>query len=685
MKSAKRLVKILGIGLLSMFILAACTSGENEELNGGNSSNVGLEMGTVTKAPVTPTLAALNNNTEASDTLYVEKVENLSDSFILGMDVSSLISLENGGIKYYDFDGKEKDLMEILSNAGVNYIRVRVWNDPYDENGNGYGGGNCDIDTAVEIGKRATKYGMKLLVDFHYSDFWADPSKQMVPKAWQGMDIDTKKEALYEYTKDCLTKLKAANVDVGMVQVGNETTGSMCGEKTWMNIYYLMDAGSRAIREIFPEALVCVHFTNPEKTGNYMTYAKKLNYYNLDYDVFASSYYPYWHGTLDNLANELSQVAEKYNKMVMVAETSYAFTDVDSDYFGNTISSGSGITKNYPFTIQGQATSIRDIVDCVANKTTNGIGVFYWEGAWISAGGDSYEENFALWEKYGSGWASSYAKGYDPNDAGKYYGGSSVDNQAFFDEEGKALESLKVWGLMRTGSAGVIQPDAIEDTNLIIDLNADIVLPDTVNAIMTNGEKKAIAVKWQNVDYDAMHNGGAAKYEITGIADGQEAKCYVSMVEYNFLNNYSFEDGELGWNAVSQNDINELYVEEKSTDSLTGTKHYHFWADNTKSVNFDLYQNVESLSAGTYKFSISIMGGDAAGPDVYAYVKINGEVVTTAPATITSYNEWHTAEIPSFTVNDGDSVEVGIHVACDPSGNGAWGKIDDALLNSVAK
>lgn len=685
MKSAKRLVKILGIGLMSMFILAACASGENENAEGSNSSNGNSESGTVTLTPVTPTLAALNNNTEASDTLYVKKVENLSDSFILGMDVSSLISLENSGVKYYDFDGKEKDLMEILSNAGVNYIRVRVWNDPYDENGNGYGGGNCDIDTAVEIGKRATKYGMKLLVDFHYSDFWADPSKQMVPKAWQGMDFDTKKEALYEYTKECLEKLKAANVDVGMVQVGNETTGSMCGEKTWMNIYYLMDAGSRAIREVFPEALVCVHFTNPEKTGNYMTYAKKLAYYNLDYDVFASSYYPYWHGTLDNLASELSQVAEKYNKMVMVAETSYAFTDVDSDYFGNTISSGSGITKNYPFTVQGQATSVRDIVDTIANKTTNGIGVFYWEGAWISAGGDSYEENFALWEKYGSGWASSYAKSYDPNDAGKYYGGSSVDNQAFFDEDGKVLESLKVWGLMRTGSEGVIQPDAIEDTNLIIDLNADIVLPSTVNAIMTNGEKKEIAVEWQNVDYDAMHNGGAAKYEIKGIAEGQTAMCYVSMVEYNFLNNYSFEDGEASWTAVSANDINELYVEEKSTDSLTGTKHYHFWADNTKKVNFDLYQNVESLSAGTYKFSISIMGGDAAAPDVYAFVKINGETVATAPATITSYNEWHTAEIPSFTVNDGDTVEVGIHVACDPSGNGAWGKIDDALLNSVAK
>ena len=92
-------------------------------------------------------------------------------------------------MKYYDHDGKERDLFAILAENGVNYIRVRVWNDPFDKDGNGYGGGNCDISTAVEIGKRATKQGMKLLVDFHYSDFWADPAKQMLPKVLRQIDF----------------------------------------------------------------------------------------------------------------------------------------------------------------------------------------------------------------------------------------------------------------------------------------------------------------------------------------------------------------------------------------------------------------------------------------------------------------------------------------------------------------
>ncbi len=686
-KSTKNIKRIILTALVTALVAGGCedieTPGQNGEVNTMPETTPTVTV-TPTEVPK-PQPVTLKTESQPSDSLHVETVKGLSDSFILGMDVSSVISLEKSGVRFCGFDGQEGDLFKILSDAGVNYIRVRVWNDPFDAKGNGYGGGNCDIDTAVEIGKRATKYGMRLLVDFHYSDFWADPGKQMVPKAWKGMDIETKTSALYDYTKECLEKLKAAGVDVGMVQVGNETNGAMCGEKIWMNIYYLMDAGSRATREVFPGALIAVHFTNPEKGSNLLDYAKKLNYYNLDYDVFASSYYPYWHGTLDNLATVLSNVADTYGKYTMVAETSYAFTGEDTDYSANTISAGSSVTKNYPYTVQGQATCVRDVIDTVANKTKNGIGVFYWEGAWITVGGSSWNENSAKWEKYGSGWASSYASEYDPNDAGKYYGGSAVDNQAFFDKDGHALESLKVFGLVRQGNAGKVQPDAIEDTNLVFDINGEIKLPDKVNAVMTDGSKQEISVDWLNVDIAKMKSNGAARYEITGLADGMEAKCFVSMIEYNFLDNYSFEEGEKSWTATSRKEINELYAEEKATDSLTGKMHYHFWADKTKSVDFDLEQEVKDLPAGNYKFEISIMGGDAENVNAYAYVKKNGAVIAKGPADITSYNEWHRGFIPHFEAEDGDKIAVGIHVSCDPKGNGAWGKIDDAMLNSVSE
>ena len=395
-----------------------------------------------------------SSNTVPSQTQPAEKTLNLPEDFILGMDASCVPSLENSGVKYYDHNGTEKDVYQILSENGINYIRVRIWNDPYDANGNGYGGGNCDLANAIAIGQRATKYGLKLLVNFHYSDFWADPGKQAVPKAWKDLDIDAKSEALYTYTKDCLEQLVAAGVDIGMVQVGNETNGALCGENGsapdgWKNITQLMKAGSRAVREVCPDALVAIHFTNPERVGSYENYGKQLQEHRVDYDVFASSYYPYWHGTLSNLTTELNKIADQYGKKVMVAETSYAYSTADTDYHGNTV--GSGSSTGHPYTVQGQADQIRDVIQAVADMHS-GIGVFYWEGTWISVGGSSYQENAALWEKYGSGWASSFASEYDPKDAGQWYGGCAVDNQALFDKDGKALESLKIFTLVRSGN-----------------------------------------------------------------------------------------------------------------------------------------------------------------------------------------------------------------------------------------
>ena len=629
--------------------------------------------------------AAKVDKIKGSDSLYVKKVEGLPEDFIMGMDISSVLAEEASGVKYYGYDGKEQDLLLTLAQSGINYIRVRVWNDPFDADGNGFGGGNCTIDTAVEIGKRATKYGMKLLVDFHYSDFWADAAKQMAPRAWEGMDIDTKADALYKYTKESLEKLKKAGVDVGMVQIGNETTGGLAGETDWAKIQALMNAGSKAVREVLPKALVAVHFANPEKEGSYYTFARRLEYYMVDYDVFASSYYPFWHGTLDNLAAVLSKVAVDFGKKVMVAETSYAYTPDDTDFNGNTIGEGSNVTKNYPYTVQGQANSVWDVINTVATKTTGGIGVFYWEGAWITVGQNSWEENHEKWEKYGSGWASSYAKVYDPKDAGQYFGGSAVDNQAMFDPSGKPLESLKVFELAKTGNVVELKADAVEDTLLMVDLNSDVELPAKVNAVMTDGSKQQIDVKWDvtSEQQARMNEKKEATFDVYGTAGGMKAHAQINKVKYNYIKNYSFEDGAEGWTITDLAKAQQLYVEDKVTDSLTGTKHLHFWSASANSVEFTAEQSIENIPAGDYRYSISIMGGDAGTTDIYAYVKINGEVAYKAPMKITSYGEWDTGRIENIKIEAGQSVSAGIYVKCSGAGGGAWGKIDDAVLNSA--
>ena len=637
-----------------------------------------------TTEPTGPVSCIPTDKIEGSD-LYVKKVENLPEDFIMGMDASCVPSLEASGVKYYNYDGEEQDVYRTLAEAGVNYIRVRVWNNPFDADGNGFGGGNCDIQNAVAIGKRATQYGMKLLVNFHYSDFWADPAKQMVPMAWKDMDIEEKTEALYTYTKECLELLKNEGVDVGMVQVGNETNGRMCGE-TWPNMATLMSAGSKAVREVYPDALVAVHFANPEKVTNYADYSWKLMSYGVDYDVFASSYYPFWHGTLENLTEVLTKINETYGKKVMVMETSYTFTSEDTDFSGNTIAGNDGsVVMNYPCTVQGQATCVRDVIETVA-KIPGGIGVCYWEGTWITVGQNSWEENSAKWEKFGSGWASSYAGAYDPDDAGKWYGGCAVDNQALFDADGHPLESLRVFNLVRYGNEVAPKADALEDVNLICDILKPIKLPETVNAIMTDGSKVPVSVTWNVTEAELnTYAAAAGKYTVTGTAEGGSVHAYLTVIEYNYLKNDSFETGDLtGWTLTELGKADELYVENKVTDSLTGNYHMHFWSAAQNSVEFTLEQQVEGLTAGTYKFAISIMGGDAGETEVYAYVKLNGETVATAPMSIDGYQNWSTGKIAGIEYSEGDTIVVGIYVKCQGSGNGAWGKIDDAMLNTDA-
>ena len=616
--------------------------------------------------------------------LYVKKVEDLPEDFILGMDVSSLIAEEQSGVRYFDFDGEEKDLLEILAENGVTHIRVRVWNEPYDEEGRGFGGGNCDIDKALAIGQRAAQYGLKLIVDFHYSDFWADPGKQMAPRAWADMDVETKAEALYAYTKESLQKLMDGGADIAMVQVGNETNGALCGEDRWSNIQLLMKAGSRAIREVCPQALVAMHFANPERSGSYANYAEYLDYYEVDYDVFASSYYSFWHGTRQNLARVLGDIHQLYGKQVMVMETSWPYTGEDSDFSGNNVGDGSGLQLDYPFTVQAQANSVRDVADTVAH-IPGGIGLCYWEGAWISVGTESWEQNSPLWEQFGSGWASSYAAAYDPDDAGKYYGGCSWDNQTFFDPTGHPLESLRVFRLLGQGNELPLKPDAIEDTSITVDLAGELSMPETVNAVMSDNSREAIPVDWELEDAQRqqMFSGGPAVYEVMGKAQDMPARCLVNMVEFNYLENGDFETGKLEpWTVTERGKADQLYVENKLGDSLDGKWHMHFWSARENSVDFSLEQTVTDLAPGSYRFSISIMGGDCGETEIYAYALVDGELVATAPLTVTVWDSWDTGKISGIRVEEGQNVTVGIFVKCQGAGNGAWGKIDAAMLNA---
>ncbi|MCR5772371.1 MAG: glycosyl hydrolase 53 family protein [Butyrivibrio sp.] len=416
-------------------------AGKNEEAEVTESQNT----------DVTEVNTEVSGSSDTEDETWKAAIEGLSDDFIFGMDASSLLVEENSGVKYYDFNGNEQDPLKTFADSGINYIRLRVWNDPYDENGNGYGGGNNDLPTAIELGSRATEYGMRVMIDFHYSDFWADPKRQHAPKAWEGMSVDEKASALYDYTKDNLTQLLDAGVDVGMIQIGNEINYGMAGEYNQDNVIELLKSGSKAIREVSEEygrdIDIVVHYTRITSKGDVLDLVESLVDAQLDFDMIGMSYYPFWDGGMDNMSRVLELIQERYEKKVFLAETSYCYTTEDGDGSGNSLTE-SDLVNGYPATPQGQASIIHDICQHVSD--VGGIGVFYWEGAWIPVGPAS-ADNSSIWEKYGSGWASSFASDYDPEDAGVYYGGCSWDNQAFFDFEGHPLESINVFNYMRYG------------------------------------------------------------------------------------------------------------------------------------------------------------------------------------------------------------------------------------------
>ena len=413
------------------------STAETAQASGETGTETGAENGAATDAAETET-----------EENWQTPIAGLPDDFIFGMDASSVLAEENSGVIYYDYDGNEADVFKTLAESGINYIRLRVWNDPYDENGNGYGGGNCDVPTAIELGKRATTYGMKVCIDFHYSDFWADPKRQNAPKAWAEMDLDQKSEALYEFTKDSLIRLLDASVDVGMIQIGNEINYGLAGETKLDNIVTLLKSGSAAIRDVSAaygkEIKIVVHYTRITKKGEVLDTIAKLVEKELDFDMVGMSYYPFWDGGMDNMARVLELIQERYGKEAFLAETSYAYTFQDGDGSGNNFGANDGV-KGYPVTVSGQATIIRDICKNVNN--VGGKGIFYWEGTWIPVG-SSASTNSVLWEQYGSGWASSYASDYD-DDAAAYYGGCSWDNQALFDHTGHPLDSLMVFRYMR--------------------------------------------------------------------------------------------------------------------------------------------------------------------------------------------------------------------------------------------
>lgn len=421
------------------------------------------------------------------DRVNVEKLPGMTDDMIRGVDVSSYQALVNAGVKFYDFNGNQADLFKVLHDAGVNWIRLRIWNDPYNAAGLGYGGGNNDEESLLKMAQDASKYGMKVLVDFHYSDFWADPAKQPLPKAWKDLSSTDLNQEIYLYTSKVLKDLEQAGVNIGMVQVGNEVTNGAFGMWTdrdhggnWATTWegengnkvarYLATAAS-AVRSAVPSAKIAIQLETPN-INKYRSIMTVLKNNNVDYDYLGTSYYPFWsthdgNGWYDNVdlgwgastpvsLEGIEKMAwREFGKRTVVLETGWINNVNDADGTGNSISAD-GEIQAYSHDPQGQVDAITDMYKALI--AGNGVGGFYWEPAWIpdKAGWQNWDYNKKMSDLYGTGWASKNAVGYAPDsvmfwNGNPTWGGTTWDNVTLFDDNGHPLQSLNVYKGMLEG------------------------------------------------------------------------------------------------------------------------------------------------------------------------------------------------------------------------------------------
>lgn len=671
-------------------LLALCLSAG---LIMGSLSGCGSQGSAATDTIAEPAVSATVGTTDNTafplpegpeeSTIFVEPVDGISDDFYRGMDASAVLALENSGVKYYNFDGKEQDVFMTLAQAGVNYIRLRVWNDPYDENGNGYGGGNNDVATAIVLGQRATKYGMKVCIDFHYSDFWADPKKQFVPKAWEGMDIEEKSDALYNFTLESLTQLLDAGVNVGMVQIGNEINNGMSGETDVANVRKLLTAGSKAVREAAAnsgkEILVAVHYTNIDDMKKLDTLLTGLQVKEIDYDIVGLSFYPYWHGTIEDLKNAIIHIRDTYGKKVYVAENAYCYTAEDGDGSANSVEGTDDLAEGYSASVQGQANEVRDV--CAAASEAGAEGVFYWEGTWIPVG-PADADNSDLWEKYGSGWASSYASGYDPKDAGQYYGGCSWDNQAMFDFTGHPLASLNVFKYLKYGATAPLAVDSIPAVTVACNIGTDPELPDTVSVIYNDRSEAQVPVIWNTDDVAAIDTENGGNFTVSGtLEDGTEVTAAVTVDRINYVQNPSFEDSDTSmWTVNYSGETDPTDYQVKAADAHSGEVAFHFWSGSAD-MDFSIEQSFTDLEPGTYELSAFSQGGDLSDDaSMELYALVNGRELT-SPFKLTTYADWQNPAIPEIKVTDG-SLTIGVRYKCNVN---SWGTLDDVTLYKIAE
>lgn len=377
----------------------------------------------------------------AAETLQTKPFNAMPADFIKGADISTLLDAEKHGARFYNEQNQPQDALAILKANGVNYVRLRLWVDPKDADGKAYGGGDNDLASTLALAKRAKAQGMKLLLDFHYSDFWTDPGKQYKPKAWEKMDYPQLKTEIHDYTRDTIARFKQEGVLPDMVQIGNEINGGILWPegKSWGQgggefdrLSGLLNAAISGLKENLKggeQVKIMLHLAEGTKNDTFRWWFDEISKRNVPYDVIGLSMYTYWNGPISALKANMDDISKRYNKDVIVVEAAYGYTLENCDNAENSFQAKEEKDGGYPGTVQGQYNYIHDLMQAVIDVPNHrGKGIFYWEPTWIAVPGNT--------------WATKAGMKYIHDE---WKEGNARENQALFDCKGKVLPSVKVF------------------------------------------------------------------------------------------------------------------------------------------------------------------------------------------------------------------------------------------------
>lgn len=286
------------------------------------------------------------------------------DSFAKGADISWLPQMEASGFVFYNKNGQAEDCFKILKDFGINSIRLRTWVNPSNDPQSGH----CSKEETIAMAKRAKKWGMRVMINFHYSDSWADPGKQHKPKEWEHLNFEQLKQVLYDYTVDVLKGVKEEGITPEWVQIGNEIPSGMLhpdgSTENWSQLVGLLNQGYDAVKSVSPTSKVILHIDQGNNNERFRWWFDNAEKQGAKYDIIGMSFYPYWlenrpdyTEVIEDLAKNLIDMASRYNKEIMVVEV--------------------GGEANKP---QNTYDMLKAVIEKVKNVPNNkGLGVFYWE------------------------------------------------------------------------------------------------------------------------------------------------------------------------------------------------------------------------------------------------------------------------------------------------------------------